>query len=65
MIAIPWPNLMGWDVDDNAEVWKLRNGLGVRIFTDECRIKTLFIPDLAVDPVMAVVRCEKEGRIQE
>ena len=64
MIAQPWPNNLGWDVE-NAEVWKLKNGLGVRIFTDECRIKTLFIRDLSIDPVAAVEKCEKEGRIQE
>ena len=43
MIAQPWPNNLGWDVDDNAEVSKLKNGIVVRIFTDECRIKSLFI----------------------
>ena len=65
MKAQPWPNNFGWDVDDNAEVWKLKNGLGVRIFTSDCKMKTLFIPDLSLDPVTAVERCEKEGRIQE
>lgn len=63
--AIPWPNNLGWDVADNAEVWKLKNSLGVRIFTNDCKIKTLFIRDLSLDPVTAVERCEREGRIQE
>jgi len=65
MIAQPWPNNLGWDVADNAEVSKLKNGIVVRIFTDECRIKTLFIRDLSIDPVAAVEQCEKEGRIVE
>jgi hypothetical protein len=65
MNAQPWPNNLGWDVDDNAEVWILRNGLVVRIFTEECKIKSLFIRDLSIDPVAAVAKCEEEGRIQE
>jgi hypothetical protein len=65
MKVTPWPNGLGWDVGKNAEVWKLKNGLGVRIFTRECRIKYLFIADSAVDPVEAVERCKREGRIEE
>jgi hypothetical protein len=65
MIAQPWPNNLGWDVADNAEVWKLKNGIVVRIFTDECRIKTLYIPDPSLDPVLAVERCQQEGQIVE
>lgn len=65
MNARPWPNNLGWDVDDNAEVWKLANGLGVRIYTDDNRIKHLFIPDPLLDPVTAVERCKAEGTIEE
>jgi hypothetical protein len=64
MIAQPWPNNLGWDVE-NAEVSKLKNGIVVRIFTDECRIKTLYIPDPSLDPVLAVERCQQEGQIVE
>ena len=35
MNATLWPNGLGWDVGDDAEVWKLKNGLGVRIITDD------------------------------
>ena len=65
MNAQRWPNNMGWDVDDNAEVWILRNGLVVRIFTEQCKIKSLFIADPSLDPVLAVERCQQEGRIVE
>jgi len=60
-----WPNRLGWDVGSNAEVWKLPNGLGVRIFTKDCKIKYLFIADSSLDPVEAVRRCQKEGKIEE
>lgn len=63
--AKPWPNGLGWDVGRNAEVWKLKNGLGVRIFTRDHKIKHLFIPDLTLDPVAAVERCKKEGKTEE
>jgi hypothetical protein len=65
MKVVPWPNGLGWDVGKNAEVWKLKNGLGVRISTRDCRIKYLFIADSAVDPVEAVERCKREGKIEE
>jgi hypothetical protein len=65
MKARPWPNNLGWDVGDDAEVWKLKNGLGVRIFTKDDRIKHLFIAGLWLDPVTAVERCKKEGQIEE
>lgn len=61
----PWPNNLGWDVDDDAEVWKLADGLGVRIYTDDDRIKHLFISDLSLDPVEAVERCKVDGQIEE
>jgi hypothetical protein len=63
MKANPWPNNLGWDVGDDAEVSKLNDGLCVRIFTTDCQIKSLFIPDLSLDPVTAVERCEKDGKI--
>ena len=65
MNAIPWPNNLGWDVDNTAEVWKLDTGLDVCIFTDDDRIKHLFIPDLSLDPVTAVELCKKEGQLEE
>ena len=65
MKAKPWPNGLGWDVGTNAEVWKLKNGLGVRIITRDGKIKSLFIPDLALDPVRAVRRCWREGKFEE
>ncbi len=65
MKASLWPNGLGWDVDDEAEVWKLANGLGVRIITEDHRIKHLFIADLSLDPVVAVERCKQEGQIEE
>ena len=49
----------------NAEVWKLKDGLGVRIITKDGRVKSLFIPDLALDPVRAVRRCWREGKFEE
>ncbi len=55
MWARPWPNGMGWDVGTNAEVWKLKDGLGVRIITRDGKIKSLFIPDLRS------TRCEQSG----
>jgi len=65
MNAKLWPNGLGWDVGDDAEVWKLESGLGVRIFTEDDRIKHLFIPDLSLDPNEAVERCKVEGQIEE
>ena len=63
--ATLWPNGLGWDVGNDAEVWKLKNGLGVRIFTDEDKIKYLFIPYVSLDPVTAFERCKTEGQIEE
>jgi hypothetical protein len=65
MWARAWPNGQGWDVGTNAEVWKLENGLGVRIITKDGRVKSLFIPDLNIDPVRAVRRCWKAGKFEE
>ena len=65
MRAKPWPNNLGWDVGNTAEVWKLENGLGVRIFTDDNRIKHLFIPNPLLDPVTAVELCKVRGKIEE
>jgi hypothetical protein len=65
MKAKPWPNNLGWDVGLNAEVWRLESGLGVCIFTEDCKIKHLFITDLSLDPVSAVERCKVEGIIEE
>lgn len=64
MKAELWPNRMGYDVDDNEEVWQLKNGLAVRIFTEDCKIRFLFIPDPCLDPVVAVIRCQKDGKTQ-
>jgi hypothetical protein len=44
---------------------KLEDGLGVRIITKDGKIKSLFIPDLALDPVSAVRRCWKYGNFEE
>jgi hypothetical protein len=63
--ATLWPNGLGWDVGPDAEVWKFKDGLGVRIFTEDCKIKHLFITDPMLDPVEAVERCKKEGHIEE
>ena len=63
--AKPWPNGLGWDVDRSAEVWKLKDGLGVRVFTSSGRVKFLFISDATLDPVDAVRRCRKEGKVIE
>lgn len=65
MKATIWPNGLGWDVDEDAEVWKLATGVVVFIFTDECKIKELFIADPSLDPVTAVERCKQEGQIEE
>jgi hypothetical protein len=61
----PWPNNLGWDVGTDAEIWKLETGLEVRIFTRDSRIRYLFIPEVSLDPVTAVERCKREGRIEE
>ena len=65
MWARPWPNGQGWDVGTNAEVVKLGAGLQVRIITKDGRVKSLFIPDLNLDPVRAVRRCWKYGKFEE
>jgi hypothetical protein len=65
MWARPWPNGQGWDVGTNGEVVKLKDGLQVRIITKDGRVKSLFIPDLNIDPVRAVRRCWKEGKFEE
>ncbi len=65
MKAKLWPNALGWDIGKDAEVWKLPNGLGVRVFTNDNRIKHLFIPDPSFDPIKAVERCKQEGTIEE
>lgn len=65
MKAKPWPNKLGWDVGDDAEVWKLDTGLDVCVFTEDDRIKHLFITDPLLDPVEAVERCKAEGKIEE
>ena len=63
--ATLWPNGLGWDVGNDAEVLKLKNGLGVRIFTEEDKIKHLFISDPHLDPVTAVEHCKTKGQIEE
>lgn len=65
MKATLWPNGLGWDVGDNAEVWKLATGLAVCILMDDCRFQHLFIADVSLDPVTAVERCQVEGTIEE
>jgi hypothetical protein len=65
MWARPWPNGMGWDVGQNAEVVKLKDGLQVRILTRDGKIKALFIPDPNLDPVRAVRRCHKYGKFEK
>jgi hypothetical protein len=65
MWARPWPNGQGWDVGINAEVVKLEAGLQVRIITKDGRVKSLFIPDLNIAPVRAVLRCWREGKFEE
>jgi hypothetical protein len=65
MWAKAWPNGQGWDVGQSAEVVKLENGLGVRIITKDGRVKSLFTPDLSLDPVSAVRRCWKYGKFEE
>ena len=65
MTATLWPNGLGWAVGKDAEVWKLPNGLGVKLFTNENRIKHLLIPDSSLDPIEAVERCKQEGTIEE
>jgi hypothetical protein len=65
MKVTPWPNGLGWDVGTDAEVWVLETGLEVRIFTRDHKIRSLFIPVLSLDPVTAVERCKREGRIEE
>jgi hypothetical protein len=52
-------------VGADAEVWRLETGLEVRIFTRDNKIRCLFIPDLGLDPVTAVERCKREGKIEE
>jgi hypothetical protein len=61
----PWPNGLGWDVGPDAEVMKLETGLEVRIFTRDNNIRSLFIGDPSLDPVAAVERCKREGKVEE
>ncbi len=68
MKVTPWPNRLGWDVAGagvDAEVWRLENGLQVHIFTRDNKIRSLFIGDASLDPITAVERCKKEGKIEE
>ena len=65
VIATLWPNGLGWDVGDDAEVWRLASGLGVRIITEDDRIKHLIISDPLLDPISAVERCKIEGKSEE
>lgn len=65
MKATLWPNGLGWDVGDDAEVWKLESGMGVRIITEDDHIKHLFIADLSLDPITAVERCRQEGQLED
>jgi hypothetical protein len=65
MWARPWPSGQGWDVGETAEVVKVNDGLQVRIITEAGQIKSLFIPEPSLDPVRAVRRCWKEGKIEE
>lgn len=65
MKAKSCPNNLGWDVGTTAEVWKLKDGLGVRVITRSGKVKALFIPDARLDPVIAVQRCRKEGKVIE
>jgi len=41
--VIQWPNKLGFDVGNDAEVWVLENGLEVCIFTKDGRIRYLLI----------------------
>lgn len=65
MWARAWPNGQGWDIGETAEVFKVKDGLQVRIITRDGKIKSLFIPDLALDPVSAVRRCWRDGTFEE
>ena len=65
MFAKPWPNGMGWDVGETAEVGMVKDGLQVRIITRDGRVKSLFIPDPNLDPVRAVRRCWRDGNFEE
>jgi hypothetical protein len=65
MWAKPWPNGQGWDVGETAEVVKVKDGLLVRIITEDGQIRSLYIPDLSMDPVRAVRRCWREGAFEE
>jgi hypothetical protein len=61
----PWPNGLGWDVGDVAEVWRVEGGLAVHVFLRDDQLKTLLLPDTAVDPVSAVQLCITNGRLVE
>jgi hypothetical protein len=67
MRVTPWPNGLGWDVTGgvDAEVWRLETGLEVLIFTRDNKIRSLFIGDPSLDPITAVERSKREGRIEE
>ena len=60
-----WPNGLGWNVGKNAEVWKFKDGLAVRVVLRNDRVKSLFISDHSLDPVAAVERCRREGQLVE
>jgi hypothetical protein len=65
MRVTPWPNGLGWDVGRDAEVLKQETGLMVRIFTRDNKLRSLFIGDPSLDPVTAVERCKREGKVEE
>jgi hypothetical protein len=68
MKVSPWPNGLGWDVGGaglDAEVWRLETGLLARIFTRDNNIRSLFIGDPSLDPITAIERCKREGKVEE
>ena len=65
MWAKLWPNGMGWDVGETAEVVKVKDGLQVHVVTEDGRVKLLFLPDPNLDPVRAVRRCWRDGKFEE
>src|SRR5262245_6763257 len=59
MWARPWPNGMGWDVGETAEVAKVKDGLQVRILTEDGKIKSLFFR------TRTSTRCGQSGGVGE
>jgi hypothetical protein len=64
VIAVDWPNGLGWDVGRAGEIWKFPDGSrGVRVAVGD-RYRSLRVSPTdsdAGDPIAMVARCRRYG----